>query len=131
MQLYGDYIHVHSLNWTAGLFLKLKVQHYISILGITGVIVWGVRYVIVTCMQHGIYKFITLKAWGYSTQVFQGSLAGSLLMLHWVCQLQITATVVTDTCSSNKFIIMCFSTWIINKQGGKYDSPVTTCDIHM
>ena len=30
---------IQSLDWTTGHLLKLKIQHYISILGFTGVIV--------------------------------------------------------------------------------------------
>ena len=46
-------------------------------------------------------------------------------------QLQTRVTVVTDICSSNNFITMYLSPWIINKQGGNHDFPVTTCDKHM
>ena len=47
-------------------------------------------------------------------------------------QLQTRATVVTDICSgSNIFISMCFSPWIISKQGEKHDFLVTTRDIHV
>ena len=46
-------------------------------------------------------------------------------------QLQTRATVVNDICSSNNnSIIMCFSPWIINTQGGEQDFTVTTCDIN-
>ena len=48
-------------------------------------------------------------------------------------QLQTREKVVTkqNICSGNNFIIMCFPPWIMNKQGGKDDFPVTTCNIHI